>query len=185
MKLLWIDIETTSLHPDAGTILELAYAVADLADPFNPEPGLDVVLRFTDDQAEMLSPAVRRMHTENGLLAECRRSLLGVADLEEHLLSVLPEVDAAAEVADWTTLAGSSVHFDHAFIRAKLPLVAARLSYRHYDVSAVKLFCQSLGMPAIPKAMAHRARADLLESIAHAKQCAEWLMLEGLKRGGV
>ena len=81
MKLLWIDIETTSLHPDAGTILELAYAVADLADPFNPEPGLDVVLRFTDDQAEMLSPAVRRMHTENGLLAECRRSLLGVADL--------------------------------------------------------------------------------------------------------
>ena len=56
-----------------------------------------------------------------------------------------------------------------------MPRLAARFSHRHYDVSAVKLFCRSLGMPKPPKAEAHRATADVLESIAHARLCAEWL----------
>ena len=59
-----------------------------------------------------------------------------------------------------------------------MPTLDKRLSYRHYDVSAVKLFCQSLGMPKLPKAEAHRAKDDILESIAHAKKCADWLAVE-------
>jgi len=67
------------------------------------------------------------------------------------------------------------VHFDHGFLRVHMPKLAARFSHRHYDVSAVKLFCQSLGMPKPPKAEAHRAAADVRESIEHAKACADWL----------
>lgn len=41
-----------------------------------------------------------------------------------------------------------------------------------HDVSAVKLFCRSLGMPKLPKAEAHRAMADVEESVRHAEACA-------------
>jgi oligoribonuclease (3'-5' exoribonuclease) len=75
----------------------------------------------------------------------------------------------------WSALAGSSVHFDHGFIKHWWPQLASRFSHRHYDVSAVKLFCESLGMPRLPKAEAHRAREDILESIAHARECVRWL----------
>jgi len=39
----------------------------------------------------------------------------------------------------------------------------------------IRLFCESLGMPEIPKCEAHRAPADVLEAIDHGRQCAEWL----------
>lgn len=76
---------------------------------------------------------------------------------------------------DKPTLAGASVHFDLGFLRVHMPRLARELSHRVYDVSAVALFCRSLGMPKLPKAEAHRAMPDVLESIEHAKMCAAWL----------
>jgi oligoribonuclease (3'-5' exoribonuclease) len=183
MRLYWLDLETTSLDPSTGSILEVAVAVSLLERPFDVTDAMSVVLRYPSvvDGAPDLDPVVLDMHTKNGLFVECRYSLLGVADVEEELLKLVPEV---ADREDMPTLAGSSVHFDHAFLRAKMPRLAARFSHRHYDVSAVKLFCRSLGMPKIPKAEAHRAKDDVLESITHARYCTEWLMREGLRRGG-
>ena len=40
----------------------------------------------------------------------------------------------------------------------------------------MKLFCQSLGMPKIPKAEAHRAMADVEESARHGSLCLDWLL---------
>ncbi len=60
-----------------------------------------------------------------------------------------------------------------------MPTLAERFSHRYYDVSAVKLFCRSLGMPKPQPAEAHRAMADIQESIAHARQCARWLRTGG------
>ena len=41
MKLFWLDLETTSLDPLTGRILELAVAEADLGDPFEIGPILN------------------------------------------------------------------------------------------------------------------------------------------------
>jgi len=75
-----------------------------------------------------------------------------------------------------TALAGSSVHFDRTFLARFTPTLARNLSHRCYDVSAVKLFCRSLGMPKLPPEEAHRAMPDILESMGHAALCRDWLL---------
>ena len=133
LKLFWLDLETTSLDPDEGSILEIAWATATLEEPFVVTDAVSAVLRYPSagDGAQSLDPFILDMHTRNGLLSECRYSLLGVADVEEELLKVVPEISNRENMA---TLAGSSVHFDHAFLRAKMPRLAARFSHRHYDL---------------------------------------------------
>lgn len=92
-------------------------------------------------------------------------------ELEDDFLAVVPEADKK----NLTALAGFSVHFDLGFIRTHMPRLAARLSHRVYDVSAVKLFCRSLGMEKLPAEEAHRALPDVHESMQHAQMCMRWL----------
>ena len=196
MKLFWIDCETTGLDPTRDALLELAVAQADLERPFDVGEVFSQVVRFNEAEpvggeprfiqsrgcvppvfdTYRMEPRVLAMHVKSGLLSECSRVLLGVGDLEEYLLDVVPEV---TDYGDRPTIAGSSAHFDLAFLRAKVPRAAARFSHRVYDVSAVKLFCRSLGMPKLPRAEAHRAKDDILESIAHARACERWLTGNG------
>lgn len=171
MKLIWCDLETTGLNPATDHILEVAVGVTDLRHPFDVETVDGFVLALPCAR-ESLSPFILDMHTKNHLLDECASSTTTLAEVEKRLLALVPEV---ADREDQSTLAGSSVHFDLGFLRTKLPRVAKRLSHRVYDVSAVKLFCRSLGMPKLPRAEAHRARDDVRESIDHARRCAEWI----------
>ena len=171
MQLVWIDLETSGLRPDHDVVLEIAVSLADLSSPFDARPAYHAVLYARP--AKTLDPKVLEMHTKNGLFAECAcpGARSDFDRIEEELLALVPEVDDPNEKP---VLAGSSVHFDHEFLKAEFPKFAARLSHRHYDVSAVKLFCRSLGMPKLPRAEAHRAKDDVLESIAHARLCAVW-----------
>lgn len=177
MKLVWLDLESTGLDPARGKILEVAAAVADLSAPFDLGPFVSRVLPFSEWQYTLMDDYVRAMHTKNGLLFDCDQSGRLIGEVEQELINLLPE-PGTYEREDTPTLAGSSVHFDHAWLRVHMPTLAARFSHRHYDVSAVKLFCRSLGMPKQPAAEAHRAEADVRESVAHAELCVRWLREE-------
>lgn len=173
-KLYWLDLETTGLDPNKDVILEVAVAVADLLDPFNATTIHQSVLWFHPGLVIAQDKFIIDMHTKNGLFKECANEDKGLDawEVEEQLLKLIPE---AADKDEMPILAGSSVHFDNGFLKAWMPKLAKRFSHRHYDVSALKLTCQSQGMPQLPKAEAHRALADIHESIAHAKLCMKWL----------
>lgn len=177
MKLIWLDIETTGLDPNKDVILEIAVAEADLEHPFELKHVYEAVLAFPHPNflggrhLETMPEAVYEMHTKNGLWDETCKSFYGAERVQYELLDLVPWVE---DYSERPVLAGSSVHFDHAFLHAHMPDLAARFSHRHYDVSAIKLFARSMGMTKIPKAEAHRAKADIIESAAHAKLVAEW-----------
>lgn len=170
MKLYWADLETTGLDPQKDTILEISVFEAELSDPFNIKKVYASVLGLHDRSG--LSPFILDMHTKNGLLDECQLSTKIILDVEEDLLSLIPEEKNREDKPIW---AGSSIHFDVSFIKIHMPSLSKRFSHRHYDVSAIKLFCQSLGMETFKKAEAHRATDDIEESVAHAKDCVGWL----------
>jgi len=170
MKLLWLDLETTGLNPDEDEILEIAVYEADHMAPFEIRPLYHAVLHIDADR--LLSDFIRGMHTRNNLLMECYGSYVSVQNAHAELLDLVPvETDRKL----MPVLAGSSVHFDLGFLRSHMHELSTQFSHRLYDVSAVKLFCQSIGMPPLPKAEAHRAREDVLESIDHAQRCAAWV----------
>ena len=172
MKLYWLDLETTGLDPATTEVLEVSVATADLLNPFDIERIYHAVVRPVTP-VEQMSPFIIDMHTKNGLLAECQGpNAKPIGQVDRELSELVEWVEDKDERA---TLAGSSIHFDHGYIKVHMPKTAKKLSHRHYDVSALKLVCQSLGMARFPKMEAHRATDDILESVAHARDCINWL----------
>jgi len=181
--LIWIDIETTGLDPAYDHILEIAAAFSRSDKPFEYQHFFHEVLPFPTTYVHSLDPTVLEIHGKSGLLREslCLRSGKDSKGVVEEAVDKL-RIDLLKMGSSPKVLAGSTVHFDRSFLSRGCPAFGSSsqiLSHRHYDVSSIKLFCQSLGMPKIPKGEAHRAKADIEESVAHAKQCSDWLV--GLK----
>lgn len=185
MKLLWLDLETEGLNPRECHILEVYAAIADLSNPFEIEKeiGNFVIGRGFHigdglpcfglaEHADQWSEYVREMHTKNGLIADMKSSTLDVEQVESM---ILPHVPASADKDDITTLAGSSIHFDQSFINVHMPRLAKRLHYRVFDVSTIKLLARAYGREKWPRAEAHRARADVYESIQHGRDASNYI----------
>jgi oligoribonuclease len=128
--------------------------------------GIDIVIHADDAALGAMPDVVREMHARSGLTEEVRRSTVSVAEAQERVLEYIRAYVPEPRTAP---LAGNSIATDRGFLARDMPELDAHLHYRIVDVSSVKELCRRW-FPRVfyakpEKGMAHRALADIYESI--------------------
>jgi oligoribonuclease len=164
-RLVWIDCEMTGLDLRNDALIEIAVLVTDgelavLGD------GIDIVIHADDDALAAMPDIVRDMHAHSGLTEEVRASAVTIAEAEEQVLAYIRQYVPEPRTAP---LAGNSIATDRGFLARDMPELDDHLHYRMVDVSSVKELCRRW-FPRVfyakpEKGMAHRALADIYESI--------------------
>nr|WP_318278969.1 oligoribonuclease [Agrococcus baldri] len=163
-RIVWIDCEMTGLDPTVDELVEIAVVVTD----FELEvldPGLDVVIRPSDEALAQMGDFVRQMHATSGLDLEIPHGV-SLADAE---LQVLEYVQRFVPLERSAPVGGNTIGTDRMFLARYMPALDGFLHYRSIDVSSVKELSRRWFPRAYfqspEKAGGHRALADILESI--------------------
>ncbi|MDX1874093.1 oligoribonuclease [Mycolicibacterium sp. 120266] len=168
-ELVWIDCEMTGLDLKSDKLIEIAALVTD-ADLNILGDGIDVVIHADEDALSGMVDVVARMHASSGLDKEVLASDIDLATAEKMVLDYIRSHVKQAKTAP---LCGNSIATDRGFIARDMPLLDDYLHYRMIDVSSIKELCRRwypriyFGQPA--KGLAHRALADIHESIRELK----------------
>jgi oligoribonuclease len=163
--LVWIDCEMTGLDLGKDALIEVAALVTD-PDLNVLGEGVDVVIHAEDALLDGMLDVVRDMHAKSGLTTAVRASAVTVAEAEDLVMGYI-----TTHVPDPRTapLCGNSIATDRGFLARDMPRLDNHLHYRMIDVSSIKELCRRwyprvyFGQP--PKGLAHRALADIRESI--------------------
>lgn len=164
-RLVWIDLEMTGLDPARHVIVEVAAVITD-ADLNIVGEGVDLVVHATEDELAEMDAFVTQMHKKSGLDEEIRASKVSLQEAEDAVLALIKEHCDPNHPAP---LAGNSIATDRTFIRAYMPRLDEALHYRMIDVSTIKELSRRWFPRAYfnqpDKGLAHRALADIVESI--------------------
>ena len=163
--LVWIDCEMTGLRLDSDALIEVAAVVTD--GDLNPlDEGIDLVIATTEGKLAAMPEVVAKMHEASGLTEEVRASNLSLEAAEQQVLDYLGKWITKPGTAP---LCGNSIAVDRGFIARDMPRVDEFLHYRMIDVSSIKELARRWYPRAYyqkpDKGLAHRALADILESI--------------------
>jgi oligoribonuclease len=155
----------TGLDLRRDALIEVAVLVTD-AELNLLDDGLDVIIHVADDVLETMVPFVRDMHASSGLTDKVRAA---TATLGEAETMVLDYVKRHVPEANSAPLCGNSIATDRSFLARDMPDLDAHLHYRMIDVSSIKELAKRW-YPRVyqsqpPKGLAHRALADILESV--------------------
>jgi oligoribonuclease len=163
--LVWIDCEMTGLDLDKDKLIEVAVLVTD--SELTPlHPGLDLVISADDADLEGMDDVVADMHAKSGLTDAVRAASLTLAEAEQQLLAYVKQFVPNRRTAP---LCGNSIGTDRGFLARDMPQLDDHLHYRMVDVSSVKELARRW-FPRVyfaqpPKGLAHRALADIIESV--------------------
>jgi oligoribonuclease len=163
--LVWIDCEMTGLDLRRDALIEVAVLVTD-AELNILDEGRDVIIHVHDDVLDTMVPIVRDMHASSGLTDQVRAATTTLGEAEtivlDYIKTHVPEPNSAP-------LCGNSIATDRGFLARDMPDLDAHLHYRMIDVSSIKELARRWyprvyqSQPA--KGLAHRALADILESV--------------------
>ena len=164
--LVWIDCEMTGLRLETDALIEVAAIVTD-GELNALDDGIDIVIHASEDKLAAMPEVVVAMHAASGLTEEVRASTVSLEQAEDLVLEYLSK-----HIKDRGTapLCGNSIAVDRGFISRDMPRVDELLHYRMIDVSSIKELTRRW-YPRVyfnkpDKGLAHRALADILESIA-------------------
>lgn len=163
--LVWIDLETTGLYVEKDCILEIACILTD-GSLENKIEGPNLIVHKSKEILRNMDEWCLNQHGNTGLIGECLKSTLTIADAEQQLLHFIrthiPEPNVGI-------LAGSSVHFDKEFLRKEMPTLFKHLHYRIVDVTSVgelvKRWFPTVLRRRPRKQGNHRALDDIRDSI--------------------
>jgi oligoribonuclease len=167
-NLIWVDLEMTGLHPDQDHILEIAIVITDqnlniIADDF------DLIIKQSTENLALMDDWVRDTHSKNGLLNLVRDSHIDLNMAEIKALEFVKQ----HVLKQTSPICGNSICLDRRFLFRHMPKLEQYFHYRNLDVSTVK----NLGLYWFPEKVknlnktegAHRAKDDILQSIAELK----------------
>jgi oligoribonuclease len=168
-RLVWIDCEMTGLDLGKDALIEIAALVTD-SELNVLGPGVDLVIHTDDATLDGMPDVVREMHARSGLTEEVRASTLTLAEAERQVLDYVKQWVPDIRTAP---LCGNSIATDRGFIARDMHELDNHLHYRMIDVSSIKELCRRW-YPRIyyaqpDKGLAHRALADIQESIRELK----------------
>ncbi|MDO5719412.1 MAG: oligoribonuclease [Actinomycetaceae bacterium] len=176
--LVWIDCEMTGLDLTKDALIEVAVVITDEQLRI-VDQGIDVVIKPDPQAVEQMVPFVRQMHTDSGLLED----LDGGMPLAEAQQVVLDYVKKYVPRARHALLAGNSIGTDKTFLERDMPDLIDHLHYRVVDVSSIKELAKRWYHRTFEEAPekhgGHRARADILESIAELEYYRRVLFPQG------
>ncbi|WP_153503233.1 oligoribonuclease [Cumulibacter manganitolerans] len=163
--LVWIDCEMTGLRLDTDALIEVAAIVTD-GELNVLDEGIDIVIHAPEEKLADMVPVVVAMHEASGLTDEVRRSAVTLEQAEQQVLDYLGR---HITTPGTVPLCGNSIAVDRGFIARDMPRVDALLHYRMIDVSSIKELTRRW-YPRVyfnkpDKGLAHRALADILESV--------------------
>lgn len=164
-SLLWIDVETTGLHPENGLLLEVG---AILTDEKLEEIGSTTQVighgRMSKKKLiEYMDPYVKRMHTENRLIDEVYYNRITV---EEAEIVLLKRIMSWKECWRAVPIAGSTPSFDRVWLNYHMPTLSRLFTHQHFDVSTLRMFTH---LPKIEAEGSHRSLSDLRRDIAQVR----------------
>lgn len=172
-KFLWTDVETSGLDLDKNNLLEVAVVATDNKLNILGEYKAVIKCNNFDDMNDF----VTNMHTNNGLIEECKKSKLTLKQVETHLIAFLDEL----KLTEKPIMAGNSVHFDKYFIAKKMPDFNQLLHYRLLDVSTIKELMRNFYGIKLPKDDGnHRASHDVYASIEEFRKYSSILKVDML-----
>lgn len=164
-RVVWVDCEMTGLDLQSDALIEIAALVTD-GDLNILGEGVDVVIGTSEEALAAMPEVVAQMHAHSGLTNEVRASAVTIAQAEKLVLDYIFEHVPEPRSAP---LAGNSIATDRGFLARDMPALDNYLHYRMIDVSTIKELTRRW-FPRVyyaqpPKGMAHRALADITESI--------------------
>jgi oligoribonuclease len=168
----------TGLDLARDALIEVAAVVTD-AELVPVDEGLDVVINVADDVLDTMIPFVHEMHETSGLTEAVRASTITLGDAETMVLDYVRSHVPEARTAP---LCGNSIATDRGFLARDMPRLDEHLHYRMIDVSSIKELSKRW-YPRVyqsqpPKGLAHRALADIRESIRELAYYRQTLFVE-------
>ncbi len=182
-KITFIDLETTGLNDEVDHILEVGVLRVDAKTleqeacgswpvhyhfeiPSRKQPVRMPTAFLIED------PFVLKMHTDNGLIAECDGELsLPIDQVESAVLQQFHSVENVRN-NNKIIIGGFSPTFDLAFIRSCMPNLHAVMHHRSVNVSTMRdcynawRELSSGDMPELPKVdIPHRALGDCVRAL--------------------
>src|SRR4051794_2092647 len=155
----------TGLDLVKDKLIEVAVLVTD-SDLNVLDPGLDLIISADDADLDGMNEVVSEMHAKSGLTDEVRAATLTVTEAEQQLLAYVKRFVPDRRTAP---LCGNSIGTDRGFLARDMPELDDPLPSGMVDVSWVRerprRWFPRVYFAQPPKGLAHRALADIIESV--------------------